>query len=100
MAMSTSPSKPALDAAEHLGIQALGFLAADPARLAGFLATSGYDPTEIRAQAGSAEFLAGVLDYLLADESMLLVFASEAGIDPKHVTMARRTLARDRDFDA
>lgn len=95
-----SSSNAALDAAERLGIRALGFIAADPARLAGFLAASGYDPADIRAQADSAEFLAGVLDYILADESLLLVFASEAGIGPKHVASARRTLARDLDFDA
>jgi hypothetical protein len=98
--MATSYTQAALDAAERLGIQALGFLAAEPARLAGFLTASGYDPAEIRAQAGSADFLAGVLDYLLADESLLLVFTSEAGIDPKHAITARRTLARERDFDA
>jgi hypothetical protein len=100
MAMSVSSSQAVLDAAERLGIQALGFLAADPARLAGFLAASGYHPAEIRARAGSAEFLAGVLDHLLGDESLLLVFTSEAGIDPKHVASARRTLARDRDYEA
>jgi hypothetical protein len=97
--MSLSPSRRTFDAAESLAIEVLGFLAADPARLAGFLAESGYDPGAIRRHATSPDFLAGVLDHLLADESLLLVFVSQTGTDPKLIASARRTLARDSGLD-
>jgi hypothetical protein len=83
------------DEAEALGIEALAFIAAEEVALRRFLAATGYDPAAIRAEAGSADFLTGVLDYLLGDESLLLVFASHKNIDPSRVAMARRTLAQE-----
>jgi hypothetical protein len=97
--MTLSSSQRTFDAAESLAIEALGFLAADPARLGGFLAESGYDPDAIRRHATSPDFLAGVLDHLLADESLLLVFVSQTATDPKLIASARRTLARDKGLD-
>ena len=38
------------------------------------------------------ETLAAVLDHLLADESLLMVFAAGAGIDPAQILPARTTL--------
>jgi hypothetical protein len=84
---------PAQEDAEQLAIAALAFLAADESRLAAFIAATGYDLDGIRAEAGSAAFLAGVLDFLLGDESLLLVFASHLHIDPSAVAAARRALA-------
>lgn len=97
--MAFATSKAAFDAAESCAIEALGFLAADPARLARFLAETGYEPAGIRAAAASPDFLAGVLDHLLADESLLLVFASHSGTDPKRIATARRTLAGNQGYD-
>ena len=81
--------------AEAFAIDTLTFLAEDPGRLASFLGTTGLSPADVRSQAGSAEFLAGVLDFVAADESLLLVFASERRIDPTSVLMARRSLLPD-----
>jgi hypothetical protein len=83
------------DEAETLAIDALSFLGEDVSRLAGFLATTGLGPTELRQQAGSPEFMAGVLDFIASDESLLLVFASERRMDPATVLAARRVLLPD-----
>ena len=64
------------EAAEGLAIQALTFLAGEPERLGRFLAATGIGPTEIRAAAGEPGFLAGVLDYLAADDRLIAAFAA------------------------
>ena len=83
------------DAAESIAAQALAFLASEPQRLAGFLGVSGIDLGELRARAGDPDLLAAVLDYLVRDESQLLVFAAEAGMPPERVVMAGHVLAGD-----
>jgi hypothetical protein len=79
--------------AEALAVQALNFLATEPARLSRFLAVTGLDPASIRAAAGESGFLAGVLAYLGEHEPLLVAFAAEAGIKPAAVDRARRLLA-------
>ena len=81
------------EAAESLAIDALGFLAADPERIARFLALSGLGPHNLRRAAASPEFLAAVLDHLAADEPLLVAFAAAQGVEPAAVTAARDTLA-------
>jgi len=61
--------------AESLAIQALGFMASDPERLGAFLAATGIGPEAIRLAAADPSFLAGVLDYVAADEPLLLAVA-------------------------
>ena len=80
------------EAAESLAIQALNFLATEPARLARFLAVSGLEAQSIRTAAAESGFLAGVLAYLGEDEHVLLAFAAEAGVTPAEVDRARRLL--------
>ncbi len=87
------PSRQSREAAEALAVQALNFLAQDPARLARFLALSGLDVGTIRSAAAESAFLAGVLAHLGEDESLLVAFAAEAGIAPAEVDLARRVLA-------
>jgi hypothetical protein len=79
--------------AESVAIQALSFLAADPARLGRFLAATGIGPAEIRAAARQPSFLAGVLDHLADDESAMLAFAQETGHPPELVARARAVLS-------
>ena len=81
------------EAAEALAIQALNFLATEPARLSRFLALSGLAPESIRAAAAESGFLAGVLAHLGEDETLLVAFAAEAGVTPAEVDRARRLLA-------
>jgi hypothetical protein len=82
----------ARDAAELLAIQALAFVAAEPERLARFLDLTGVAPEEIRAAARQGAFLAGVLEHMLGDESLLVAFAESAGIDPGEIARARAAL--------
>jgi Protein of unknown function (DUF3572) len=92
-------SRRSREAAEALAIQALNFLATEPARLSGFLALSGLDPGAIRAAAAESGFLAGVLAHLGEDEALLVAFAAEAGVTPAEVDRARRLLA-GRDWES
>lgn len=80
------------DDAETLGLEALGFLAAEETRLASFLKATGLSLADIREQAASPEFLAGVFDFLMSDDSLLLVFAGHKGLDPNVIGVARRAL--------
>src|ERR1700684_4670863 len=79
----------AKEAAEILGIQALGFIGEEPERLAGFLHSSGLAIEQIRDAAREARFLVGVLEHMLADESLLLAFAAGAGVDRAAIGQAR-----------
>lgn len=83
---------PAQQAAAELAGAALNFLAAEPERIERFLALSGIDPGSIRAVSDAPDFLVGVLDHLLADETLLLAFAEQNDIDPEDVGRARETL--------
>jgi hypothetical protein len=83
------------DWAESMAIQALTFLAQDSDRLQRFLATTGVTPQQIRAAAREPEFLVGVLNYLAADEPLLVTFAEFAGIDPFDVRRAGNMLMPD-----
>jgi hypothetical protein len=80
------------DAAESLAVQALGFLAGEPERLARFLALTGIGPDRIRAAAASPGFLAGVLDHVASEDALVTAFAAEAGVAPEEVEKARRAL--------
>jgi hypothetical protein len=80
-------------AAETIAVEALGFLGSDPDRLDRFLAISGLDPGSIRAAAAEPGFLAGVLDYVVADERLLLALADATGEKPETVMQAREILS-------
>lgn len=71
-----------VEEAEVIAINGLSFLALEPERIGQFLAASGLGPADVRAAADEPEFLASVLEYLLQDESLLLVFAAEHAIEP------------------
>ena len=80
------------DAAEALAAEALAWIAAQDALLAGFLDASGSDPATVRARIGEPEFLASVLDFLLADEPALLAFCENRGVAPATPLRARAAL--------
>ena len=81
------------EAAEAVGVQALAYLADDPERLGRFLALSGLGPETIRAAAHDASFLAGVLEYMIGDEALLVAFAERLGAAPERVVEAQAMLA-------
>ena len=86
--MQRTPRAVTLDASEFLAVQGLGFLAEDPARLSRFLTLTGLTPQDVREQARSHQFLAAVLEHLLGDESLLLVFAANASVAPETIAPA------------
>jgi hypothetical protein len=84
--------KLSLEDAEVIALKALAFIAGDGDRLGRFLALSGAGPGDIRRAAGDPRFLAGVLNHLLQDESLLLTFTAEADLDPRLPTLAAEIL--------
>jgi Protein of unknown function (DUF3572) len=81
------------DAAEMIAVDALTFLAEDPARLDRFLALSGLGLDHLRAAAAEPGFLTALLDHLAADETLLLAFAAHAKHDPSAIARAREILS-------
>lgn len=81
------PRHPTADP-EMLAISALSFLAEEPERLSRFLDLTGLSPITLRRAAADPRFLASVLDYLVADESLLLAFAANAQVAPETVVAA------------
>ena len=90
------PLPAAREAAEMLAVQALTFIAEDHERMSEFLAATGLEPGQIRVAAQEQGFFAGVLEHMLADESLLVAFADSAGIDPAEIARARAALGRGR----
>ncbi len=88
-------SRMSAEAAETLAAEAFAFLASDPARLVPFLETSGLDIAGRESTGGSREFLTFVLDHLVRDESLLLIFAAETSRKPEQVMLAAHVLAGD-----
>ena len=85
-------SDPSPEEAEILAIGALAFLAERPEALAGFLQLTGLNPADLRNAAGESGFLAGLLDYVLANEALLVDYAADAGIAPEEIARARARL--------
>lgn len=90
--MSKGPPKTPVPPPETIAARALGYLAAEPERLGGFLALSGLDPSTVRTAARDPGFLPAVLDHLLGDEDLLIAFAEAEGLPPEAVAQARRAL--------
>ena len=85
-------STAARTSAETLALQALAWIAAEPDRLSGLMATTGLWPDEVRARASDPVFLGGVLDFLLGDEAQLLAFCEEIEIAPELPARLRAAL--------
>ena len=78
--------------AELLAVRVLGWLAEDPDRIAAFAAASGTDPRNLRVQAREPGFSGFVLDFLLADEALLIDCCAALQVPPDHPMRARAAL--------
>jgi hypothetical protein len=78
--------------AEILGLEALGWLAAEPDALDKFLAGSGISGGELRDAAGSPGLTIALFDFLLANEPFLLGFCDASGSDAAAIHRARHAL--------
>jgi hypothetical protein len=94
-----APSSRTREAAETLAIAALAFIAAEPERLEGFLGATGLTVDRLRESASAPDFLGGVLEHMLTDESLLLAFADSAAIDPAEIARARGALGGNWERD-
>jgi hypothetical protein len=80
------------EVAEIVAVQALSFLAGEPARLGAFLAESGIGPETLRTAAADPHFLSSVLDFILRDDATVKAFAAAAKLDPTNIAAARQVL--------
>jgi len=77
-------------AAEAVAVDALAFIANDDDLLSNFIAATGIDPASIRSALQKEDFLRGVMQYLVEDESLLTAFAASADLKPEEVAGAAR----------
>lgn len=80
------------ETAQELAVRCVVYLALDANRGRRFAAESGLSSENLRQAAQTPEFLRGVLDYFMQDESLLLAFAANCGIDPADLPRARESL--------
>ncbi len=86
MARPDRPMRP--QHAEILALDALAWLAGDVDGLQRFLDMSGTDAAALRDGAGTPAMNGAILDFLLAQEDLLLRFCESAGISPKALHLA------------
>ena len=82
------------EAAETLGLSALGWTLSDGARAERLLAVTGLTPGDLRDRVGEPSLLAAVLGYLEAHEPDLIACADELGVKPAALVAARERLER------
>ena len=78
--------------ASYIALKLLKYLADDGARFERFLSLSGMSLGDVKEAAESEHFQAGVLDFALSDESLLLAFAANEGLQPQHIVQLRAHL--------
>lgn len=77
---------------EILALQALKYLAEDQEKLGWMLTETGISPSDLAASTDHQELLAGVLDFLLGHEEILIEFCQSQGLDPTSPARARQFL--------
>ena len=91
--MNTPLKRVTREEAENVALGAFSLLTSDEERLSRFLAVSGLRPDTIRSAASSPGFFAGILDYVVSDESLLIALAKELNTKPEHIMQAHWTLS-------
>jgi len=81
------------DRAAVIAVTALGELAAVPELAGRFLTLTGLTPGAVRDAAARTDFQAAVLEYVLADESLLLSLCAQHGWQPEEVVSASAMLS-------
>ena len=89
----TAHKKIATQQAEDLALRTLTYIASEDERLGRFLDVTGLRPETIRTAATSPGFLAAVLDYVAADEPLLVGLAQSLDLKPERIMEARWTLS-------
>jgi hypothetical protein len=79
--------------AEAIALKALEFLANSPDSLGLFMTITGVNADELRARAEEPVVLAGLLDFLLKNEGLLIEFCETASIRSRDVHAALHVLS-------
>lgn len=84
------PPKPKFseDEALALALGALAFIVEDTSRLRNFMVTTGADPAAIRNAPNNPQMLQAVLEFMMGDESLLLMFTANRSLPPEDVPRA------------
>ncbi|MFE3837121.1 DUF3572 domain-containing protein [Pseudogemmobacter sonorensis] len=82
----------AQETAQIVAFQGLEWLAEDRDRIEAFVLQTGIAPRDLARHAAEPEMLAAVLDFLLADDGLVLAFAAHAALSPEGVWRARAAL--------
>lgn len=77
-----------------MALEALAWLVGQPAAISRFLTMSGLEAGDLRRSVGDPGLQASVLDYVLANEALLLEFCQSASLKPHLVHAARDQLER------
>ncbi len=83
-----------VETAEVVALQAFEFIASSDEQLDRFMSVSGFDAGSLGHLVQTRHGLAGLLDYLCGDESLLLAFCETAGIAPHTPVQALVALQR------
>ena len=78
--------------AEILALEALSWLAGQEGGLERFLAASGSDVDTLKAAAGSPDTARALLEFMLANEDLLLAFCEATSTKPQAIHTALRHL--------
>lgn len=78
--------------AEILALEALAWLAGRPEDIGRFLTVSGLDAADLRRAADNPDLLGSLLDFLLANEPLLIDFCQDASTPTRDVHLARHRL--------
>ena len=81
---------------EALALSALAFLAEDDHRFDRFLRWTGLEVPALRASLEDRRMLAGILDYLLDHEALLIACAEAIGVEPAALGEAGAHLKQDQ----
>ncbi|MFK7764829.1 MAG: DUF3572 domain-containing protein [Roseobacter sp.] len=80
------------DSAETLGLKVLGWLAANEELLPVFQNASGVSEADIRANAGDAQFLGAVLDFVMMDDAWVVGCCEALSVPNTSIFEARQAL--------
>lgn len=86
MAKATQPRR---EDGSVIAMKLLTYIASDEDVLGRFMGMSGLSPDDLRRGIADPAFQAGVLDFALSDESLLIAFAANAGLNPTAIMQAR-----------
>ena len=94
--MRSTSGKVTLEEAERVAVSAITFLTEDQNRISQFFELTGLTPSAMTSSTGRRDLFRAILEYLLSDESLLLTFAANIGLDPSIVQHAHQALDMDQ----